>query len=157
MKLRQDLHHVPFFTLVDLDGLPPQGTLEGASGRKSMPGPYATSLIELGETAWRTPFRDLTCSVVSTLLEQKAGLQWLGRPAIQFASRYPTAEIQYYPGEISLSCLRAAAELSRVARPEFETWVRGDFAWIRKAYGWSPRFLSEVEATLEAARLVSRQ
>ena len=157
MKLRQDLHDVPFFSLAGLDGLPPQGTLEGASGRQSMRGPYETSLIEVIETAWRTAFRDLTCSAVSTLIEQKMGLQWLARPAIRFASRYPTAEIRYYPGEIGLSCLRAADDISRVARSEFREWVNGDFAWIKKAYGWSPKFLAEVQATLEEARRIVRQ
>ena len=147
-----DLYNVRFFDLVELGGLPPQGTLEGASGFKSDPGPYATGLIERVETAWRTPYRDLTCAQVSTLVEQKMGLQWLGAPALEFASRYPLATIQYYPGEMGVSCFRAAAELMKVAQAEFRIWMSGDFGWIEEAFGWSPSFLKEVKAELAKAR-----
>ena len=151
-----DLYDVRFFDLVDLGGLPPQGTLEGASGFKSHPGPYETNLIERVETAWRTPYRDLSCAQVSTLVAQKMGLEWLGRPALEFASRYPLATIQYYPGEMGVSCLRAAAELMKIAPPEFRLWMSGDFGWIEEAFGCSRSFLKEVRAELEKAREMLR-
>lgn len=147
-----DFYAERFFDLVDLGALPPHGTLEGASGLKSDLGPYLTNLIDACETAWRTPFRDLTCVQVSTLLEQKMGLEWLGRPAIAFAVRYPFASIQYFAGEMAVHCLRAANDLSRVAQPEFEKWLKSNFAWIDRVRDWPPAFREEVKALLAAAR-----
>jgi hypothetical protein len=152
----EDFHDARFFDLVDLGGLPPHGSLEAVSGMKSGPGPHATSLIERGETAWRTRFCALSCAQVSLLVEQKMGLQWLGRPAIAFATRYPLATIQYYPGEMGVFCLRAGAELARFAQPEFGVWVSGNSSWIQKAFGWSPDLLREVNAELKAARTLLR-
>ena len=141
-----------FFDLVDLGGLPPQGSLEAASGLKSNPGPYATGLIERGETAWRTPFRELSCESVRTLVEQKFGLQWLGRPAIAFASAYPGAAITNYPGEMGLLCLRAADELAEWAQPDFARWLASDFGWMDEVFGWSRALLKEAGEALAHAR-----
>lgn len=147
---------VPFFEMVDLGGLPPHGTLEGMSGLKSDPGPYATSLVERGETAWRTPFGALTCEQVRLMVEQKLGLQWLGRPALAFARRCPPALITNYPGELPLLCLMAADELGRHAQPEFGDWVRGDFGWMDEVFSWSRSLRREAEAALEKAREIAR-
>lgn len=149
------LEHRRFFDLVDLAGLPPQGTLEGASGLKSDPGPYPTSLVERGETAWRTPFGDMTCEQVRLMVEQKMGLQWLGRPALVFAVRYPDALITNYPGEMALLCLKAADDLVQHAQPEFGAWVRGDFAWMDDVFSWSRPMLREAKAALGRAREVA--
>jgi len=148
----RDYHGLRFFDLVPLGDLPPQGTLEGSSGFESDPGPYATGLIEEGETAWRTPYCKLSCGQVRTLVSQKTGLQWLGRPAIAFALRHPAADITNYPGEMTLLCLRAADELSQYAEPEFGAWLTGDFGWMDEVFGWSRPLLSEAKAALEAAR-----
>lgn len=145
-----------FFDLVDLAGLPPQGTLENASGSRSDPGPYATSLIERGETAWRMPFRDMSCEQVRLMVEQKMGLQWLGRPALAFAVRYPDALITNYPGEMALLCLRAADELAQHAQPEFGDWLQGDFGWMDDLFSWSRSMRREAKAALDNAREVAR-
>lgn len=153
---RIDFGHARFFDIVDLGDLPPQGSLEGASGFKSNPGPYPTNLVETGETAWRTPFRELTCPQVSTLVEQKMGLEWLGRPAIAFATRYPFASIQYYPGEMGVHCLRAAKDLSRVAQPEFGKWLKSSFNWLDRVRDWPSAFREEMKESLAAAREIVR-
>ena len=149
---RIDFECAPFFRVIDPGGLPPRGSLEGASGQKSDPGPYPTNLVEECETAWRTPFRELTCAQVSTLAGQRMGLEWLGRPAIAFAVRYPLATIRNYPGEMGVSCLRAAAELSAFAQPDFGEWLKGSFAWLDRVRDWSPKFRDEVKNLLAAAR-----
>jgi hypothetical protein len=86
------------------------------------------------------------------LLEQKMGLEWLGRPAIAFATRYPFASIQYYSGEMAVHCLRAADDLSRVAQPEFGKWLKGNFAWLDRVRDWPPKFREEVRGLLTEAR-----
>ena len=149
------LGHRRFFDLVDLARLPPQGTLEGASGFKSDPGPYETSLIKRGETAWRTPFADMTCEQVRLMVEQKMGLQWLGRPALAFALRYPEAEITNYPGEMALLCLEAVDDLAEHAQPEFSDWVRGDFGWMEDLFSWSRSELRRAKEALERAREIA--
>lgn len=150
------LNNRRFFDLVDLAGLPPQGTLEKASGLKSDPGPYATSLIKCGESAWRTPFREMTCEQVRLMVEQKMGLQWLGRPALAFAARYPDALITNYPGEMALLCLMAADDLARHAQPEFGDWIQGDFGWMDDLFSWSRSMRREAKAALDSAREVAR-
>jgi len=150
--MKIDFEHRRFFDLIDLGELPSHGSLEGASGLKSNSGPYPTNLVETGNLAWRTPFRDLSCAQVHTLAEQKMGLEWLGRPIIAFATKYPFATIRNYAGEMAVLCLRAADELSRVAQPEFGRWLKGNFAWLDRVRGWSPTFRYEVKAALAAAR-----
>src|SRR6185503_12025879 len=118
-----------FFEMVGLGGLPPNGSLEGASGLRAREGPYETSLVRDAEQAWRTRYPELTCAQVATLIQQRMGLEWLGRPAIAFARKYPCAAIVNYPGELALDCLKAADELAVVAQPEFSEWVEGDFSW----------------------------
>ena len=148
----EDIADRCFFEFVELGALPPNGTFEGASGQRASDGPYETSLVERCETAWRTPYRNLSCAQVSTLVAQKMGLQWLGRPALEFARRYPAATIQYYPGEMVLFCLRAAEELATVAQPEFAEWLRGDFGWMEEVFGSSRPLLREAQNALSEAR-----
>jgi hypothetical protein len=149
------LEHRRFFDLVDLAGLPPQGTLEGTSGVKSDSGPYPTSLVERGETAWRTPFREMTCEQVRLMVEQKMGLQWLGRPALAFAARHPDALITNYPGEMALLCLEAAEDLAEHAQPEFGAWIQSDFGWMDDVFSWSRSMRREAKAALERAREIA--
>ena len=144
-----------FFDLVDYGGLPPDGSLEGASGQRAAAGPYETSLIRRVEQAWRTPFRDLTCGQVSTLVSQKMGLEWLGRPAIAFAARYPGATLRFYPGELVLACLRAAEELLALAEPECSQWLEGDFGWFEDVFGEDRSLLKEAQRALSDARSIA--
>ena len=143
-----------FFAMVDLGELPPQSTLERASGLKSEPGPYATKLIERVERAWRTPFRELTCEQVRSLLGQQMGLDWLAEPILEFVERYPATAITNYPGEMGLLALRAAEKLFRFAPEKVITWLRGDFSWMDEAFGSSSGLRREAESALGTARRI---
>lgn len=149
-----DLYDAMFFDLVELDGLPPDASLESMSGMPSNPGPYATPLIEQCETAWRTPFPQLTCETVLTLVGQKMGLEWLGVPAIEFARRHPKATI-VYPGDMTLACLQAASELLSVAAVEMKAWLQGDFEWMDETYSWEGAPLWEARSELAFARALA--
>lgn len=148
----RDYRDLRFFDLVPFGELPPDGSLEGASGMKARRGGYETSLVECGETAWMTPYRELSCAQVSTLVSQKMGLRWLGRPALAFATRYPLATIQYYPAEMGVFCLRAADQLAEFAQPEFGAWLAGNCSWTQQAFQWDRKLLRQVNAELRAAR-----
>ena len=119
---------------------------------KSDPGPFETSLIERCETAWRTPYRELTCEQVRTLLSQRMGIHWLATPILGFNVLYPAATITNYPGEMVLLSLRAATDLLAAAPDTFRNWLSGDFDWFAEVFGWDKRLLGEAEAALGSAR-----
>ena len=149
------LADVRFFELVDPGVLPLDGTLERASGLTSDPGPYATSLIAGVETAWRTPYRDLTCEQVRKLLGQKMGLEQLAEPILRFVVLYPTSTVANYPGEMGLLTLKAATEFLAFAPLPFRDWLSGDFGWLDEAFGWSRSLRREAEQALSRARALA--
>jgi CDI immunity proteins len=148
----EDFEDQRFFALVGLGGLPPKGTLEGASGVQADEGPYATRLIERVRRAWRTPYPELTCEQVRTLLGQKMGLEWLAEPILRFIGRYPMATITNYPGEMSLLTLRAAEEFLSFAPHSFQAWLNSDLGWLDEAFGWSRQLRREADEALCSAR-----
>jgi hypothetical protein len=91
------------------------------------------------------------------MVEQKMGLQWLGRPAIAFAARYPDALITNYPGEMTLLCLDAAEDLAQHARPEFRAWIQGDFGWMDEVFSWSGSMRRRAREALDIAREIAGQ
>ncbi len=145
-----------FFEIVDLDGLPPNGTLAGTSGAPASQGPYATSLVERCEIAWRTPFAELTCGQVRTLLSQGMGLEWLAKPALAFALRRPDAYVANYPGEMLLLCLQAAKEMNAVAPAAFRALLDASPTLIDQLFGWSRSELRRAQDILAAAQATVR-
>lgn len=158
MEEEQYLADALFFSLVEISSLPPDESLASLSGHPSSPPPYATTVIRRCEEAWSTPLRSLTCEQVKSLLVQRMGLEWLGRPLLDFVTRQPAAMVLNYPGDMSLGCLRAAQELSDLAPVELRAWLRGDFGWIVDAFAWDEegRLLDEAQNTLAAARALIR-
>jgi hypothetical protein len=144
-----------FFEFVDLGGLPAAGTVAGKAGPCPTPSDYlreATSLVLRVQEAWRTPYPDLTCEDLRTLLEQKMALEALAEPILEFAARYPKAMITNYEGEMGLLVLRAADDFLVHAPTSFRDWLRGDFGWMDEAFGWSRPLRREAEVALTAAR-----
>jgi hypothetical protein len=89
-----------FFDLVDLAGLPPTGYIAGIVGPCPERPTYLsepTGLVLMVEEAWATPYAELTCEHVRTLLEQQMALEALSQPILDFVARYPTAVITNYP------------------------------------------------------------
>jgi hypothetical protein len=144
-----------FFESVGLGGLPAAGTVAGKAGPcPARPSylPEPTSLVLRVEEAWRTPYPELTCEQVRTLLEQKMALEALANPILEFAARYPTAIISNYQGEMGLMVLRAADDFLLHAPVRFRDWLSGDFGWMNEAFEWSRRLRSEANEALTAAR-----
>ncbi len=144
-----------FFEFVDLGGRPDGGTIGGKVGPCAARPAYLTeptNLVLRVEEAWRTPYSELTCEHVRTLLEQKMALEALAEPILEFAARYPTVFISNYPGETGLLALRAAEDLLEVAPKQFREWLQGDFAWMDEAFAFSRSLRREAEEALTAAR-----
>lgn len=140
-----------FFDLADQCGLPDRGTLAGATGLPAADPPYATSLVRDVETAWRTPFAELSCEQARLMLGQKMGLEVLAAPIISFIQRFPQAFISSYPGEMELMVLRAADEFLRHDPCGFRAWLGTEPAWIM-AFDWSRPLRREAHEALAAAR-----
>lgn len=141
-----------FFELADLCGLPPNGTLAGASGFPAYGGPYPTTLVERVEQAWGKRYTDLTCYDVADLLIQKFGLEWLAKSIVDFATRYPDADAGHYPGEMVANMLAAAEEFHRFASSELELWLKLHADDAIRLFTWSRKLREQVESNLEQAR-----
>jgi hypothetical protein len=144
-----------FLEFVGLGGFPAAGTIAGKAGPCPTRPDYLsdpTNLVLCVEEAWRTPYPDLSCEQVRTLLEQKMALEALADPILDFAARHPTAIISNYQGEIGLLVLRAAEDFLVHAPVRFRSWLDGDFGWMEEAFGWSRSLRREAEDALAAAR-----
>ena len=144
----------PFFDFADQGGLPDRGSLAGATGLPAADPPYPTSLVRSGETAWRTPFAELSCEQARLMLEQKLGLEVLAAPIMSFIKRFPRALISNYPGEMELMVLRAADEFLRHEPREFRAWLAADPDWL-DAFAWSRSLLREAREAFAAARAMA--
>ncbi|HYJ81369.1 MAG TPA: hypothetical protein VEW26_00780 [Allosphingosinicella sp.] len=146
----------PFFEFVDLGGLPAVGTVAGRAGpcpeRPEYMRREPSSLVLEVEEAWRTPYLNLTCEQVRTLLSQKMALEPLADRILEFAERYPTATVTNYSGEVGLLVLRAAEEFLRHSPARFRFWLSGDFDWMDEAFGFSRSLRREADEALAAAR-----
>lgn len=104
------------------------------------------------------PLQELSCEQVRLLLGQRMGLDWLGKPILDFVSKWPAALVANYPGEMTCLCLNAAEELSKFAPAEFRIWLGRDFGWLEEAFDWddTDEVLSETKEQLAAARALMR-
>jgi hypothetical protein len=141
-----------FFDFADRSGLPPAGTLAGATGLQAAEAPFATDLVRNVAIAWHTPYADLTCEQVRLLLGQKMGLSVLALPIMSFIQRCPHAPITNYAGEMELLALRAAEDFLPEARDAYRSWLAGDFSWMDEVFGWSRPRARDAQEALAAAR-----
>jgi hypothetical protein len=109
-------------------------------------------MIRRCEEAWSTRLCDLTCEQVRLLAGQRLGLQWLGRPLLEFVRRYPTVTVTNYPGEMAKLCLFAADDLVDFAGAELRQWLQEDFSWLESTFGVSRPLLREARDALAHAR-----
>lgn len=144
-----------FFDFTSPAGLPLNGSLAAASGTPSAPGPYATPIVERCETAWRTPFGELTCNQVHALLAQDMGTAWLAKPALDFTRRYPDAYVAAYSGDMLLLCLRKAEVMHAHAPLEFRALLAAAPDHMEPLFGWSREQLREAQTLLAAATAVA--
>ncbi|MDQ0395071.1 hypothetical protein J3R73_004863 [Labrys monachus] len=90
------------------------------------------------------------------LVVQKFGLKWLAKPVAVFVRTNPTVECRYYPGDLTFAALTAHAELLQHAPEETKAWLKGDFDWVPKTYGFTRHFTEEALALLAEARRLAR-
>jgi hypothetical protein len=117
-----------------LDFLPdkelPAATLLELTGdaSKADASQFPSGLVKRVAKAWVTPLTDLTCGQYRMLVGQRFGLQWLSAPAATFVARYPFAECDLYPGDLSVNALIAWRQLIAFAPEETREMIRADFA-----------------------------
>ncbi|WP_157105699.1 hypothetical protein [Sphingomonas sp. TDK1] len=81
--------------------------------------------------AWVGPARDLSCGQCRMLVGQRLGLRWLALPVATFAARYPQAECDLYPGDLTVSALLAWRDLVVFAPDATRVMLKCDFGWLR--------------------------
>ena len=150
----EDLGDRRFFDFVSMEGLARDGALSGAPGEPA-PNADQSPMVRRFEQAWHTRYRELTCEQVRLLLGQKAGIERLAGPILEFVSRYPTAHITNYPGEMALLAMRAADAFLVHAPVAFRQWLEGDFAWMDEAFCFSRSLRREADEALSAARAIA--
>lgn len=130
----------------------PSDTLLTLSGDVTLAEPTFRSGLTLHlARAWTTPLDQLTCAHVRVLVGQGRGLRWIGGHAAAFVARYPEAECDYFPGDLTMAALRSWRELLRIAPDETRAMLEADMDWlIQTALTEVPRGLAT-----EAARALA--
>jgi hypothetical protein len=65
------------------------------------------------------------------LVGQRLGLRWLARPVATFVARYPQAECDLFPGDLTVNALLAWRDLAAFAPDATRAMLDGDFKWLR--------------------------
>jgi len=66
------------------------------------------------------------------LVGQRLGLPWLARPVATFVARYPQAECDLYPGDLTVNALMAWRDLAAFAPEATYSMLACDFEWLRR-------------------------
>jgi len=83
------------------------------------------------------------------LTSQKFGLQWIAMPVSIFVSLYPSAEITFYPGDMTMMALKAFGEIE-IASPEGAALIRQtDFSWMAEEYDFSGELINDARSLVE--------
>ncbi|HVH49644.1 MAG TPA: hypothetical protein VM760_07185 [Sphingomicrobium sp.] len=75
---------------------------------------------------------DLTCAQCRMLVGQRLGLPWLAAPVATFVARYPQAECDLYPGDLTTAALIEWSEMARYAPSETAVMLASNFDWLRR-------------------------
>ena len=84
------------------------------------------------------------------LVGQKFGLEWLAVAVAHFVHDHPAADIYYYPGDLTLSALRAFDQIEQVSLAAARLLRNADYSWMAECYTFSD------DLPAEAQQLVSR-
>ncbi|WP_242414305.1 hypothetical protein [Sphingomonas panni] len=104
--------------------------------------------------AWHSPGTDLTCAQCRLLVGQRLGLRWLARPVATFAARYPQAECDLYPGDLTVNAIIAWRDLAAVAPEATRIMLAANYDWLRHeadADRWADSILKQAVLALDAA------
>ena len=98
------------------------------------------------------PLNELTCSDVLTFLGQKDGLPWLAKSVAEFASNYPDAEIEFYPGDFTMAALRLLSEIKAVDEAAAAQLAMTDLTWMIDRYDFDPSLWREANELVAAVK-----
>ena len=146
-----DLADTPFWRWIPADRLrPQQATLEQLSGYSAdAPASLRTNVTLTVEVAWSRPIAELSCEHVRMLTSQKFGLQWIALPVSIFVNLHPSAEITFYPGDMTMMALKAFDEIES-ASPEGAALIRQtDFSWMAEEYDFSRELVADARSLVE--------
>ncbi len=110
----------------------PQASLLSLTGDEDSAdaGWFASGLEQRIAVAWKKPLQDITCGEVRMLAGQRMAVAWLAKAIALFVARYPDAECDLYPGDLTENALSAWRELHAHAPAETRTMLAADFAFL---------------------------
>lgn len=122
----------------------PNATLLDLSGDRSVAEPDFKSglALRLAE-AWMTPVSALTCGHFRILVSQRRGLPWIGALTADFVARYPDAECDLFPGDLTMAALTSWRALFEIAPTATRAMLAADMRWLaEEALAESPQGLA---------------
>ncbi len=124
------------------------GTLEALSGYSMKLGPddWRSNVTETIEKAWETAICDLSCAEMRMLVGQKMGLEWIAEPVGQFIKNHPSADIDFYPGDLTLAALRVFDEIAGHSENAASLIRTADYSWIDTELDFEPELIAEAKA-----------
>lgn len=131
----------------------PDASLAELSGdRIEAPRALRTYVAATVETAWDTPLCALTCGQVRMLVSQKLGLTWLAVAVAQFVHGHPSAAINHYPGDLTLSALKVFDDIERIDGASARLLREADCSWMADRYAFDGDLRSEALRLVERAQ-----
>lgn len=125
-----------------------------ADAAKARVGRFRSGLERRIADAWLIPASDLTCGQCRMLVGQRLGLQWLARPVAMFAVRYPQAQCDLYPGDLTTIALVVWRDLAAFAPEAISLMLAGDYDWLRREANedqWAGSILKQAVSVLDGA------
>jgi hypothetical protein len=124
---------------------------------KANAGRGASGLERRVAKAWVLPAASLSCAQCRMLVGQRLGLQWLARPIMNFVIRYPKAECDLFPGDLTAIALVVLRDIAKFAPEETDHLMAQDFEWLRREASeddWGGSILKKAIAALDEARQI---
>ena len=121
---------------------------------KARGGVFSSELERRVADAWLRPAADLTCGQCRMLAGQRLGLQWLVHPLVTFAVRYPQAECDLYPGDLTVIALVIWRDLAIFAPDAAQLLLSQDYTWLRREADedqWTGSILKKAVSALDGA------
>ena len=81
-------------------------------------------------------------------------MQWLARPVTTFVERYPRAECDLYPGDLTVIALVVWRDLATYAPDATRRMLAQDYGWLRREADddeWAGSILKQAVVALDDA------
>lgn len=89
-----------------------------------------SGLAERVAIAWKQPLNQITCGQCRVLVGQRFGIRWLASAVSVFVKRFPYAQCDLYPGDLTVASLIAWNEFLDHAPSEAAQMFAADYGWI---------------------------